>query len=264
MRGTVIVVPGKDIVKKNAFFLSLGLDKHNQRATLLLMKNRIRQFLIVNNRTNFNKDLTVVQLTEGVNMKKVVLWISALVCIVLSTACTNINSSDAGSLTIYPETVGPVDYYRPLYTINTKQRVSGDATASILFGLFIWSDSDSAAGIADNADIYGSGLGFLWSIFPNAKRLAAQSAFFDACKKAKCDAIIAGRYEVTTKDYFIFKKCKVQVTGYPATLSGVETVKPVPYYINDQGKIVFLDKFIRPYRIEFSGASPSSGTSWLF
>ena len=196
-------------------------------------------------------------------MKKVILWLSALVCIAAAMACTNINSSDAGSLTIYPQTVGPVDNYRPLYTVNTKKRVSGNATTSILFGLFMWSNSDSAAGIADNADIYGSGLGALFSIFPNAKRLAALSAFYDACKKADCDAIIAGRYEVTTKNYLIFKKCKVEITGYPATLSGLETVKPVPYYISDEGKIVFLEKFIKPVRINFD-AGPSAGTKWFF
>ena len=196
-------------------------------------------------------------------MKKVILWLSALVCIAAATACTNINSSDAGSLTIYPKTVGPVDDYRPLYTINTKKRVSGNATNCILFGLFMWSDSDSVAGIADNADIYGAGLGALFSLFPNAKRLAALSAFYDACKKAKCDAIVAGRYEVTTKSYLIFKKCKVEITGFPATLSGVETVKPVPYYISDEGKVVFLEKFIKPVRINFD-VGPSPSANWLF
>ena len=33
------------------------------------------------------------------------------------------------------------------------------------------------------------------------------------------------KYKVTTEDYFVFKKVKAEITGYPATLSGVELIE---------------------------------------
>ena len=173
-------------------------------------------------------------------MKNILLGLFAVVCAVFVCSCTSINSSDAGDLAIYPKTVGPTDLYRPLYSIDTKTRVSGSANVNILFGIFMWGDN---AGVADNAGIRG----FLAWFSP--KNLAAKAAFYDACTKAQCDAVVSARYEITTKDYFVFKKSKVTVKGFPATLTGVEVVKPVQYYIDSTGKIVLLDKFINPIKI---------------
>ena len=38
----------------------------------------------------------------------------------------------------------------------------------------------------------------------------------------------------------------VQISGFPAKLSGVETVKAKQYYVNKNGDVVFLDSFIKP------------------
>jgi len=175
-------------------------------------------------------------------MKNILLGLLAVACLAFAASCTSVNTSDAGDLAVYPATVGPTDLYRPLYSIDTKTRVSGSANVNILFGIFMWGDN---AGIADNADIEEGFFAFL----PNGKRLAAKAAFYDACKKAKCDAVVTARYEITSKDYFVFKKSKVELKGFPATLTGVEVVKPVQYYIDSTGKIVLLDKFINPIKI---------------
>ena len=190
-------------------------------------------------------------------MKKLILWVSAIVCIAAATACTNINSSNAGDLAIYPQTVGPTDNYRPLYTVDTKKVVTGKANVNILFGIFMWGDN---AGVADNASFSDGWFAFL----PSGKRLAGKAAFYDACKKANCDAVVSARYEIVSKDYFVFKKSNIELKGFPATLTGVEVVKPVQYYIDSSGKIVFLDKFINPIKIFDGRESTRHSSVWFF
>ena len=173
------------------------------------------------------------------------LGIAILACLV---GCQCANSSDGGNLTLHPSTIGPIDAYRPLYEVDSTKRVSGSANVNILFGLFAWGDN---AGIADNATIFpASGIfSFFSGIFPNAKNLAAKAAFYDACKKAGCDSVVSARYEIKSTNYFVFSKNEVTVTGFPAVQTGVETVKVMPYYIDTDGKMVKLDKFIIPVEI---------------
>lgn len=184
-------------------------------------------------------------------MKKILLGLLAVTGIFIATGCTNINSSDGGNLNIYPETVGPTDNYRPLYNIDTKKRVVGKAQVNVLFGLFTWGDG---SGIADNADVF--------SFLPDARRISAKAAVYNACKDAHCDSIVAARYEITRKNYLIFSKCEVEVKGFPATLVGVDIIKPVQYYIDSDGKIVFLDKWINPVKI--LDPKPKKTIFWFF
>ena len=180
------------------------------------------------------------------------------------TGCTNINSSDGGNLTIYPDTIGPTDNYRPLYKVDPNKRVKGEANVNVLFGLFTWGDDN---GIADNADIYGSRGGLfapLLSLLPDAKRRSAKAAFYNACKENKCDSVVAARYEVVQKDYLIFSQCKVEITGFPATLIGIEVVKPVQFYVDGEGKIVILDKFINPIKIFDARSTATTKTRFWF
>ena len=160
-----------------------------------------------------------------------VLGIAALA---VMTGCTSVNTSDAGSMNVYPQTVGPVD---------------------VLFGIFAWGDTST---FADNASIFNqnSPFAFLFSWIPNAQNIAAKAAFYNACKKAQCDAVVASRYEIKTDDYWLFKKLDVKVSGFPATMTGVETVKPMPYYIDGKGQVVVMEKFVIPYQL-FNAYSPA-------
>lgn len=192
-------------------------------------------------------------------MKKItVLGLLATVTLVF-TGCTSVNTSDAGSINVYPVTVGPVDCYRPLYKVNEKERVSGEAKVNVLFGIFAWGDTSA---FADNATLAASdsifGAFFAW--LPNAREIAARAAFYNACKTSNSDAVVAARYEIQTDDYFVFKKMNVKVTGFPATLTGVEIVKPMPFYINAGGEVVVMDKFVVPYKL--FDATPDRG--WFF
>lgn len=177
-------------------------------------------------------------------MKKTLFCSAAVILSAILTGCVEINSSDSGSMNIAPLTVPPVDDYRPLYKIDTTKKVTASSDVKNLFWLFTWG-SDNA--YADNATIF-SGTAILGRIFPFlvAKETAAKAAFYKACKKAKCDSIIAARYEITFKNYFFYKKMSVEISGFPATLSGVETVKAKQYYLDNQGNVVFLDQFIKP------------------
>ena len=202
-------------------------------------------------------------------MKNLVLSFFALVCIAVITGCTHVNSSDGGNMTIYPDVMGPTDSYRPIYKVDTTKRVTGEASINVLFGIFTWgADSElfgpwTAAASADNAEIYDWGFfNFLLPIIPNSKRLSSKAAFYDACKKNNCDSIVAARYEVTKKSYIVFSKCKAEVKGFPATLSKVEVVKPLPYYINTEGKMVLLKEFVKP--VKLLDLSRPTSTIWFF
>ena len=173
------------------------------------------------------------------------LLVGACLCVLAASGCVQINSSDSGSMNIAPKTVGPVDNYRPLYKVDESRKVSAESSVNNLFWIFTWG-SDNA--VADNA-VISSGAGpFLARLFPflAAKETAAKAAFYKACQNARCDSIVAARYEITTTDYLVFKKVSVQLSGFPATLTGVEAVKPMPYYIDGSGKIVTLDKVVAP------------------
>ena len=192
-------------------------------------------------------------------MKKFILLALCATASLFFAGCTSINTSDAGSMNVYPATVGPVDSYRPLYKVNERERISGEAKINVLFGIFAWGDTSA---FADNASLTPSdsfwGAFFAW--VPNAKAIAARAAFYNACTTSKSDAVVAARYEIQTDDYFVFKKMNVKVTGFPATLTGVEIVKPMPFYINGKGEVVVMEKFVVPHKL--FDATASKG--WLF
>ncbi len=176
-------------------------------------------------------------------MKKLFLGLFGAACVAGLTGCINIHSSDGGNMTIYPQTKGPVDNYRPLYTVDNTKRVTGRAQVNVLFGIFTWGDNNS---FADNASIAGN---WFSALFPDGQKLSSQAAFYNACKSANCDAVVAARYEVRSEDYWVFSKCTAEVRGFPAVQTSVETIKPFPYYIDAQGKLVVLESFITPVKL---------------
>lgn len=195
-------------------------------------------------------------------MKKLTLALLGIACIAVMTGCKTANSSDGGNMAIYPKTVGPTDNYRPLYTVDQTKKVSGSAKVNVLFGLFAWGED---AAFADNASIAASDSAWSWltDLFPDAKKLSSQAAFYNACKKGGCDAVVSARYEVKNTSYVVFSQCEAEVKGYPAVQTGVETVKPFPYYIDSEGKMVVLDKFVTPVKL-FSGTPTQVKKGFLF
>ncbi len=195
-------------------------------------------------------------------MKKILIALFlSIVSIAGITGCSpTINTSHGGTMTFYPE-LGPVDDYRPIYTADENIKVSGNAKFNVLFGIFVWGDGE--VGFADNADIFANSsfLGPLLSWIPNEKNLAAKAAFYDACKSAQCDTIVAARYEVKKTNYIIFSKCEVEVVGFPATLTSLEKIPLYPYYISQEGKTVKLDRLVKPVKVYDERSSGMGGSS---
>ena len=188
----------------------------------------------------------------------------ALCVVAALTGCQSINTSDAGNMTVNPKTTGPVDSYRLLYQVNEKQTVSGNAKIHSHFGLFVW----GGEGTADYVDFSNEDDSFLAKLLPSPKATGAKSAFYDACVANKCDPLVASRYTIKTKDYFVYAQFDITVTGYPAKQIGIETIKPVPYYIDfSTGKVVILDKFVDMVNVGYEPRAvrdPSPTTSGWF
>ena len=196
-------------------------------------------------------------------MKKNLFVLFSLALLVSLVGCKSANSSAGGNMSYYPATIGPIDSYRPLYEVDETKRVSGSAKVNVLFGIFAWGDG---SGIADNASIFGNGgvFGFVGDFFPNAKNMAAKAAFYNACKQANCDSVVSAHYDIKSTDYFVFKRSEVTVKGYPAVQKGVETVKIKPYYVDAEGKIVWVDKFFTPVEIADFSRPKASVSSFSF
>lgn len=177
-------------------------------------------------------------------MKQSLFFIAAAVAVFVFTGCVQINSSDGGSMNIMPQTVGPTDNYRPIYKVDESNTVTASSEVKNILGIFTWG-SDNA--FADNA--FATKPSLLGAMFPylNAKTTACKAAFYKACKEAQCDTIVAARYEITSEDYLVFRQTKVEIKGFPAKITGVETVKPLPYYIDGKGNVVKTDNVVTPH-----------------
>ena len=55
---------------------------------------------------------------------------AACFCMLIASGCIQINSSDAGSMNIAPETIGPVDNYRPQHKVNNT-KVAAESSISM-------------------------------------------------------------------------------------------------------------------------------------
>jgi hypothetical protein len=145
-------------------------------------------------------------------MKKLMLG-----CVVAAVACgcITVNQNDGGDACRRPGVAKDIVHEK--FTVGDKA-VSAQDEVNCLFGLIYW--GSSATHIAD-AVCTGSMLSFL----PNGLDKAKNGAYANACDAAKCDQIMGAKYKVTTEDYFVFKRYKAEIKGYPATLTGVELIE---------------------------------------
>lgn len=184
-------------------------------------------------------------------MKKIAsLAAVVLGALTMMTGCTAVNTSDAGNMTINPATVGPICDYRPVYEIASQERVGGEATVHALFGLFVWGGD----GVADYADMTSEDDGIFAKFLPNARAKGAKAAFYDACAKNQCDALVSARYVIKETNYIVYARYNISIKGYPVVQKGIEEVRTVPYYIDSKGDIRPLKEFIK-----FHNVLPESG-----
>lgn len=129
----------------------------------------------------------------------------------VATGCITVNKNDGGNSCIKPGQVK--DRIHLKYQVE-KKTVSASDQVHCLFGFICW--GSTASHTADQGE---PGLG--------CKALAKNGAYVNACDAAKCDQIAGARYTITTDDYFVYKKCKAEITGYPVKVVDVEVIDAV-------------------------------------
>lgn len=142
-------------------------------------------------------------------MKKLIMTaaIAAVAC-----GCITVNKNDGGESNMKVKVCK--DMIHEKIAVEDKQITAQDQI-HCLFGFICW--GSSATHVADQTDD-------LFSFGMQVK--AKNGAYANACDAGKCDQLVGTRYKITTEDYFVYAKCKAEVTGYPAKVTGVEVVTP--------------------------------------
>ena len=100
---------------------------------------------------------------------------------------------------------------------NTK--VEGSAKVNCLFGIFTWGCEKQAIGVT-----YWDEKTPSLKLFTGPDEVAKNGAAYEACSKVNADMLLTPQYDLTVKDYFIFKTVECQVKGFPGTIKNV-TIK---------------------------------------
>lgn len=142
-------------------------------------------------------------------MKRIIIGatIAALAC-----GCVSVRQNDGGNACRTPCIAKDIVHEK--FAVSDKT-ISAQDKINCLFGIICW--GSSATHFSDA--VCGQGP------FLNAVAKAKNGAYANACDAAKCDQVVGARYKVTTEDYFVFKKINAEITGYPASLTGVELIE---------------------------------------
>ena len=149
-------------------------------------------------------------------MKKLMIGaaIAAIAC-----GCVSVNQNDGGNACRRPCVAKDIVHEK--YSVE-KDTVSAQDKLYGIFGLFTF--GSSATHEAD-AVCTGKEPSFFEKLFPSAAEKAKNGAYANACDAAKCDQIVGAKYKVKTTNYFVVKIYNAEITGYPASLTGVELIE---------------------------------------
>lgn len=131
----------------------------------------------------------------------------------VAAGCITVNKNDGGNSCIKPKQVK--DKIHLKYQVD-KTVVSAKDQVHCLFGFICW--GSTAKHIADQGE-FGFG----------CQAAVKNGAYANACDAAKCDQIAGARYKLTTTDYYVYKKCQAEITGYPVKVVDVEVVDAVKH-----------------------------------
>ncbi len=150
-------------------------------------------------------------------MKK--LWMSAAIATLIATTsgCVSYNMSQPSAPL---QGVVKSDLKAD---VKVGESISGQSSTNILFNFFAFGgDTQFADGVVYGAGGGGGGaLGGLGLPIPDPIATTKAAAAYKAVKSSGADLIVAPRYEVNVKDYFIFKKVDVKVTGNKGSISSI-------------------------------------------
>lgn len=126
------------------------------------------------------------------------------------TGCVAVRQNDGGESNVRPYIVK--DKVHEKYEVG-KEKVKATDSVYCLLSFIRW--GSEAKHIADMTDASGA------TLIGRAKN----GAYAIACDEAGCDALVGTKYKVTARNYFfIFQWATAELTGYPATLTGVEVM----------------------------------------
>ncbi|AYF87974.1 hypothetical protein SA496_04505 [Pseudomonas sp. JS3066] len=101
--------------------------------------------------------------------------------------------------------------------IKVGEQITGQSEVNILFSfLQFGGDAEFADGVAYGGDS-GGGLPF----GPDPISAVKSAAAYKAVKSSGADLIVAPRYELSVKDYVVFKKVTAKVTGNKGTIQSI-------------------------------------------
>lgn len=147
-------------------------------------------------------------------MKNLLLLAALSVAAVVMTGCTSINTNDAAADS--KAVVVPAVFEQNVEIKSEK--VDGEATVHVLFGIFSWGVSE----YADRA-VIGKDAGLL-SFLPDPAVKAKTGAVYQACKASESDMLVGSKYEIQVTDYIVYKQYKCTVTGYPGLEKGLKQI----------------------------------------
>ncbi|KRW57723.1 hypothetical protein [Pseudomonas sp. TTU2014-080ASC] len=145
-------------------------------------------------------------------MKSILSTAALVSALALTTGCTSLNVSQP----IAPVAGAVKTDLKADVTVG--ETIRGQSQVNILFGVLKFGgDSQFADGVTYGAE---SGGGMSLAAFDPVSSVKSAAAY-KAVKGSNADLIVAPRYEVNVKDYFIFKKVDVTVTGNKGTINNI-------------------------------------------
>ncbi len=159
-------------------------------------------------------------------------WAVLAFMMLAGSGCVSYYTEAGSQNLVAPEYLGGPNYYTQYEVSPTKVKASG--TSKVWFWLF-------TSGDPKYADIdYGS----FWDCFwPSryAVNRAKSAATYDACEKAKADHLLAATYRYVVTNYFFVSTVKCEVSGFPATGTGVKWVERKPILIEKNKEIIYVE-----------------------
>lgn len=136
--------------------------------------------------------------------------LTAAMVAAVAAGCVSVNRNDGGDSCRRPCIAKDIVHEK--FSVD-QNPVSAQDEVQTLFGFITW--GSTAKHTCDAVPFSGFG--------PSAK--ARNGAYANACEAANCDQIVGARYKVTTDDWFVYRKVRAEVTGYPTKLVGVEVIE---------------------------------------
>lgn len=140
-------------------------------------------------------------------MKHIFIAVTLVFSLMAMTGCSAINASQpSGALDVTTSSDLKAD-------IAVGEKISGTSSMDILFGIFkLGADSKFADGVS-----YGTA----FNPFDTTAAVKAAAAY-KAVYASGADVIVAPRYEIEVKDYFVLKQVTAKVTGFKGTIKSIQ------------------------------------------